>query len=374
MTETTRYTVQNFVDGAERSALSGQTRPLVAPATAQPLGTAAWSSADDVTAAVDRAAAAARPWAALGMPGRRDAILRWGTAVAAIAEDIALADALNSGTPIRNMRVGVTKGLDYLTFFAGLWSEVKGETIPASASHLHYTQREPFGPVGIIIPFNHPTLFGLAKTVPALLAGNTVVLKPSELTPASAALFAQASVGCLPPGVLNVVNGGPEVGAAIVADRRLQRIHFTGGVSTGLQVQRGAADSGIVKHVTLELGGKNPLIALPDADPDVVAKAAVVGMNYTRNQGQSCGSTSRLFVHADIADAVVERIGKLVERHRGRPARGREHRDGLADLGRTPAAGTRRGESRARGRSQGVDRRHRGRRRRWPGAPMSCRR
>ena len=211
------------------------------------------------------------------------------------------------------MRVGVTKGLDDLTFFAGLWSEVKGETIPASASHLHYTQREPFGPVGIIIPFNHPTLLAWPRRCPRC-SRNTVVLKPSELTPASAALFARASVGCRPRGRANVVNGGPEVGAAIVADRRLQRIHFTGGVSTGLQVQRGAADSGIVKHVTLELGGKNPLIALRDADPDVVAKAAVVGMNYTRNQGQSCGSTSRLFVHADIADAVVERIGKLVER------------------------------------------------------------
>lgn len=308
------YVVQNFLGGEPRPALSAQTRPLIAPATADPLGIYAWSAAGDVTTAVDRAATAARSWAALGMPARRDALLLWGAAISAIAEDIAMADALNSGTPIRNMRVGVTKGIDYLTFFAGLWSEIKGETIPASSSHLHYTQREPFGPVGIIIPFNHPTLFGLAKTVPALLAGNTVVLKPSELTPVSASMFALASVGCLPPGVLNVVNGGSEVGAAIVADRRLQRIHFTGGVTTGLQVQRGAADSGIVKHVTLELGGKNPLIALPDADPDVVAKAAVAGMNYTRNQGQSCGSTSRLFVHADIADAVVDRIKTLVER------------------------------------------------------------
>ena len=305
--------VSNFIAGVERFSATGAVRPVIAPATGATIGSFAWSGRDDVTAAVDAAAAAAASWAALGMTGRRDAILRWGAAISVIAEEIALADAVNSGTPIRNMRVGVAKGLEYLRFFAGLWSEIKGETIPASPTHLHYTLREPFGPVGIIIPFNHPTLFGLAKTVPALIAGNTVVLKPSELTPLSASMFAAASVDHLPPGVFNVVNGGPEVGAALVADPRLHRLHFTGGVSTGLQVQRGAADSGVVKHVSLELGGKNPLIVLPDADPMVVARAAVTGMNYTRNQGQSCGSTSRLFVHADVAPAVVDEICRLVD-------------------------------------------------------------
>ncbi len=308
--------VYNFVDGAERPPADGQVRAVMAPATAEQLGEFAWSAPVDVVAAVDAAAAAARGWADLGMPARRDTILRWGVVVAGLTDEIAMADALNSGTPIRNMRVGVVKGLDYLKFFCGLWSEVKGETIPASPGHLHYTQREPFGPVGIIIPFNHPTLFALSKTVPALLAGNTVVLKPSELTPLSAAILARASVDCLPPGVLNVVHGGGDVGAAIVADPRLQRLHFTGGVTTGLRVQRGAADSGVVKHVSLELGGKNPLIALADADPAVVAQAAVIGMNYTRNQGQSCGSTSRLFVHSDIAAPVVEQVCRLVERIR----------------------------------------------------------
>jgi acyl-CoA reductase-like NAD-dependent aldehyde dehydrogenase len=303
----------NFIAGRARPATDAATRPVLAPATGATIGQVAWSGPVDVRAAVDAAAAAAPGWAAMGMTARRDALLRWGDAVAAAAEDIAMADAVNSGTPIRNMRVGVVKGLDYLRFYAGLWSEVKGQTIPASPNHLHYTQREPYGPVGIIIPFNHPTLFGLSKTVPALIAGNTVVLKPSELTPLSAAIFAAASAGHLPPGVFNVVNGGPEVGAAIVAEPRLDRLHFTGGVATGLRVQRGAADSGRVKHVSLELGGKNPLIVLPDADPDVVATAAVVGMNYTRNQGQSCGSTSRLFVHADIADEVIERVCGLVE-------------------------------------------------------------
>jgi acyl-CoA reductase-like NAD-dependent aldehyde dehydrogenase len=308
----TTYEVTNFIGSDERAAASGETRPIVAPATGEAIGTMPWSGGADVTAAVDKAAGAAREWAALGMPERRRRLEAWGAALRAQQAEIAMADAIDTGTPIRAMRNGIGKGLDYLYYFAGLWSEVKGETIPATGESLHFTMREPFGPVGIIIPFNHPAMFALSKAVPALIAGNSVVLKPSELTPISAYLIAKASVGILPPGVFNVVHGGPEVGQAIVTSRKLQRVHFTGGVPTGLAVQRGAAESGLVKHVSLELGGKNPLIVFPDVDPSVAAQAAFVGMNYTRNQGQSCGSTSRLFVHADIAKAVVDEVCEIV--------------------------------------------------------------
>jgi acyl-CoA reductase-like NAD-dependent aldehyde dehydrogenase len=310
----TTYQVTNFIGGAECASASAEERPIVAPATGEVIGTMAWSGSADVAAAVEAAARAARGWADLGMPERRRRLEAWGAALRAQEADIAMADAIDTGTPIRAMRTGIGKGLDYLHYFAGLWSEVKGETIPATSGNLHFTLREPFGPVGIIIPFNHPAMFALSKAVPALIAGNCVVLKPSELTPISAHLIAKASAGILPAGVFNVVHGGPEVGQAIVASRKLHRVHFTGGVPTGLAVQRGAAESGLVKHVSLELGGKNPLVVFPDVDPSTAAQAAFVGMNYTRNQGQSCGSTSRLFVHADIAKAVVDEICEIVSR------------------------------------------------------------
>jgi acyl-CoA reductase-like NAD-dependent aldehyde dehydrogenase len=311
---TARYDVSNFIAGTDRSPLSGEYRPIVAPATGEQIGRMPWSAGADVAAACDAAVRASREWAALGMPERRRRLEAWAAALREQEADIAMADAIDTGTPIRTMRGGIGKGLDYLHYYAGLWSEVKGETIPATSANLHYTVREPFGAVGIIIPFNHPAFFALSKTVPALIAGNCVVLKPSDLTPVSASLIAKASAGLLPPGVFNVVHGGPDVGQAIVHAPELRRLHFTGGVSTGLAVQRGAADSGLIKHVSLELGGKNPLIVFPDVKPSVAAEAAVVGMNYTRNQGQSCGSTSRLFVHSDIARAVTDEICEIVSR------------------------------------------------------------
>jgi acyl-CoA reductase-like NAD-dependent aldehyde dehydrogenase len=307
-----RYQIPNHMGGADAQPASGAYRPIVAPATGETIGRVAWSDATDVATACDAAAKAAPEWAALGMDERQRRIRAWGDALREEAAAIAYADAVDSGTPIRTMRTGIGKGVDYLDYFCGLWSEVKGETIPATPSNLHVTVREPYGVVGMVIPFNHPAFFAVSKTVPALLTGNTVVLKPSELTPVTAHLVARASADTLPPGVLNVVQGGPEVGRAIVAEPRLRRLHFTGGVRTGLQVQRGAADSSVVKQLTMELGGKNPLIVFPDVDPAVAAEAAVVGMNYTRNQGQSCGSTSRLFVHESIARAVVDEICRLV--------------------------------------------------------------
>jgi acyl-CoA reductase-like NAD-dependent aldehyde dehydrogenase len=308
------YEALNFVDGREQPPLAGLFRPVVAPATGEEIGRMAWSGPEDVTAACDAATSAAGGWAAIGYAERATMLRAWGDAITARREEIALADAMDSGTPIRTMRTGIGKGLDYLDYFTGLWPELQGTTIPASPGNLHYTVREPYGPVGIVIPFNHPAFFAVSKTVPALMAGNSVVVKPSDLTPVSAHLIAQAAEGILPPGVFNVVQGGADVGQAIVTDRRLRRLHFTGGIRTGLAVQRGAADSGVVKQVTMELGGKNPLIVFPDVDPAVAAKAAVDGMNFTRNQGQSCGSTSRLFVHADIAAEVVDAVCDQVAR------------------------------------------------------------
>src|SRR6185295_10415774 len=173
---------------------------------------------------------------------------------------------------------------------------------------LHYTQREPWGVVGRLITFNHPAMYACARLGSALVAGNCVVLKPSELAPIATLAIAELTAGLLPDGVVSVVVGGPETGDAIVRHPKIQRISFTGSTPTALRIQASAAASGTLKALSFELGGKNPIVVFPDVDLDEVAGAIVRGMNYTRVQGQSCGSTSRLVIHESIAEDVLERV------------------------------------------------------------------
>jgi 2-formylbenzoate dehydrogenase len=206
------------------------------------------------------------------------------------------------------MHVDVAIAADTLRLFAGLAIELKGSTIPATAQHLHLTVREPFGLVGRIIPFNHPLMFAAGKIAAPLVAGNVVILKPPDAAPLSALRIGELFASVLPAGVLSVVSGdGPAAGRAVVRHPEIRRIGFIGSDVTGRAIQRDAADVG-VKEITLELGGKNALIAFPDADPEAVAAGAVAGMNFARSAGQSCGSTSRLLLHESIADDVLERV------------------------------------------------------------------
>src|SRR5690606_27883671 len=300
----------NVIGGEQREGVEGRLRENVAPATGELLSRVVMSSAEDVDDAVADAQEGAARWAALEPGERRSRLLAWAAALRAEAQQIALTDATDSGTPVRTMLAGVTKGADYVDYFAGL--EATGETIPATRDHLHLTILQPFGVVGLILPFNHPAFFAISKTAPSLAAGNSAVVRPAEQPPMSTVRIAELAAQTLGPGVYVVVQGDAEAGQALVRHPVVRRLHFTGSVATGLAIQAGAAASGQVKRVTLELGGKNPLIVFPDADPDVAAQAAVDGMNFTRNQGQSCGSTSRLFVHRSlyerITDAVVARL------------------------------------------------------------------
>ncbi|MQA81426.1 MAG: aldehyde dehydrogenase family protein [Streptosporangiales bacterium] len=316
MTSWDRLTADNFIAGRRRGSVSGETRVDIAPASGIDIGDVTVSNEEDVADAYVAAADAAPRWRAMGAEERRGYLLAWAAAVRARLDDIALVDAVDSGTPLRTMRTGVAKGAEYIEYYAGLGQQLRGATIPATPGHLHYTVREPYGVVAVIIPFNHPAYFAMSKTVPALMAGNTVVLKPADQTPLSATMIADASAGILPAGVFNVVHGGARVGRALAGHPDIWRVHFTGGVDTGLAVQKTAAESGRVKHVSLELGGKNPLLAFPDADPTEVAEAAVVGMNFTRNQGQSCGSTSRLFVPSSMASEVTDEVCALAAKIR----------------------------------------------------------
>jgi acyl-CoA reductase-like NAD-dependent aldehyde dehydrogenase len=251
----------------------------------------------------------------MGAAARGTAVSAFGRAVAEHVEELASLDAHNAGNPIRGMRRGAEQGARTLQYFAGLALQLTGQTIPASPDHLHFTLREPYGVVGVITPFNHPTLFATARTAAPLVAGNAVVLKPAHQTPLSALRLAEIAAQHLPPGVFNVITGRGETGAHLVRHPRVHRIAFTGGVPTALRIQADAAASGSVKHVSFELGGKNPLIIMPDVPIDEAADAAVEGMNLTRVLGQSCGSTSRAFVprplYRSFLDAVGDRLSAL---------------------------------------------------------------
>ncbi len=284
---------------------------LLDPSTGQVTTSAPDGTAATVDAVVGAASAAAPAWRDLPILERSTLLNRLAEAVADHAEDFAILDATSSGGPYVDMRRDVDTAVRGLRYFAGIGPTLLGETIPAS-SNLHFTERVPFGVVAKIVAFNHPFLFSLAKSAAPLMAGNTVVVKPPERAPLSALLLTQIAAEILPPGVFSLVVGdGPEVPQALVRHPAVRRISFVGSVRTGRMIQEDAARSG-VKTVTLELGGKNALIAFDDTAPEVIADAAVRGMNYSW-AGQSCGSTSRLLVPETIADEVCALVAAKVD-------------------------------------------------------------
>jgi acyl-CoA reductase-like NAD-dependent aldehyde dehydrogenase len=210
------------------------------------------------------------------------------------------------------MRADAHMGAAALRYFAGLALELRGETIPSDFDRLDYTVPAPFGVVGRIIPFNHPFMFAASKSAAPLIAGNTLILKPSEHTSMSTIRLAELADGILPKGVFNVVTGtGQEAGDALVVHPGVRRLAFTGSAEIGRSIQQRAATH-VVKAVSLELGGKNPLVVMPDADLELAVEGALRGMNFTW-QGQSCGSTSRLIVQDALHDEFVERLAARME-------------------------------------------------------------
>ncbi|PSH65237.1 aldehyde dehydrogenase family protein [Phyllobacterium sophorae] len=302
-----------LINGALVHSSSGEFDESINPATEEVIGQSPRGTKEDVERAVAAAETAWPGWAAT-TPSERGARMRaFGEALRARSEEILKVEVADTGNTITPMRGDVGVAVESLGYYAGLIHELKGETMPATPDNLHLTLREPYGVVARIAPFNHPLMFAVARTAAALAAGNAVIVKPPETSPLSAMVLAEIASDMLPPGVFNILTGaGATVGDAIVRHPGIKRIAFIGSPSTGRAIQRAAAETA-VKHVTLELGGKNPLIAFPDTDPDTIADAAVRGMNFTW-QGQSCGSTSRLLLHEDIHDAVLERVVERVSK------------------------------------------------------------
>jgi len=277
------------------------------PATLEPTGRVPAATANDVDRAVKAAAQAQLGWAKKSVWERAAVLRGLAAAIRTRGAEILTLEARDTGNTLAKLQADVQIAAGYLEYFAGLGSELKGETVPASAQGLHFTLREPYGVVARIVPFNHPFMFAAAHLAAPLMAGNAVVVKTPETSPLTGSLLGELCRDTLPKGLVNIVHGfGAPAGDALVRHPLVRRIGFTGSVATGLAIQRAAA-SDAVKHVTLELGGKNPFIVFPDADLERVIDMAVAGMNFSW-AGQSCGSTSRLLLHESIHDRVVEGV------------------------------------------------------------------
>ncbi len=294
-----------LIGGAFAPARDGGWITSLDPATEDPIGRVPAGTREDVARAVAAAAAAQPAWAERSIWERGALLRKLAAKFRANAAAILKLEATDTGNTIAKLRADVEIAAGYLEYFAGLATEMKGDTVPASPRGFHFTMREPYGVVGRIVPFNHPFMFAAAHLAAPLTAGNTVVIKTPETSPLSGHLLAEACCEVLPPGVVNIVSGlGGAAGDALVRHPDVRRIGFTGSAATGMAIQRAAAET-CVKHVSLELGGKNPLIAFPDADIETAVDAAIAGMNFSW-AGQSCGSTSRLMVHESLYTRAVE--------------------------------------------------------------------
>ena len=291
--------------GGEWRKAAGGYQDTFNPANGENLGQTAVADASDVDQAVAAAAAAYRSWRHTPALQRAALLRRIATVVRDHAEELALIDAANCGNPIAEAIKDSFSSATYLELFAGLIPEIKGATTPMGPDVVNMTMREPYGVCARILAYNHPLMFLCAKLAPALAAGNVVVMKPPVQAPLSAYRLMELIEGILPPGVLNILTGGAECGAALTTHPDVPLVTLVGSAPTGRAILRASADR--LKRVMLELGGKNALIVYPDADLERTIQGAVKGMNFGWC-GQSCGSTTRLFVHESVYDQVVEGV------------------------------------------------------------------
>ncbi len=306
-------TAHTVLDRAFEVQLGGRPMPTGAryeiddPTTGGRLTDAPDCSAEEVDRVVRAAAQAQRGWARLPARTRAGKVREFAELLRAHTDELATIDALDAGFPLPVMQADVGAAATLLDIMADHALSLGGSTFPLSGN-LHYSLREPYGVVGRIVPFNHPLFFAAGKVAAPLVAGNAVVLKAPDQTPLSSLRMAELATEVFGPDLCAVVSGrGAVSGRALTTHPLIRRIGFIGAPDTGRLIQRQAAESG-VKYVSLELGGKNALVVMPDADLAKAADSAVLGMNYTATAGQSCGSTSRLLLHESIADEVLASV------------------------------------------------------------------
>ena len=292
---------------------SAKTFATINPATGEELTQVASASAQDVDAAVQAARKAfddlQGPWRKMSASERGRILWKLAELIEKNIDELAELETLDNGKIINESRyVDMPMAADVLRYYGGWATKIHGETVNTFDNAFTYTLREPVGVVAAIIPWNFPLLLATWKLGPALACGCTFILKPAEQTPLTALRFGElAQEAGLPPGVLNIVTGGPETGQALVKHKGVDKVAFTGSTAVGKEIMRTAADD--LKRVTLELGGKSPNIVFADSDLDSAVKGAITGIFY--GKGECCNAGSRLFVEAKAHDAFME---KLVER------------------------------------------------------------
>ncbi len=305
-----------LIDGDWVDSASGKTFETINPATEEHLADIAWGEAEDIDRAVRaarRAFADGSPWRKMSASARGRLIFKISELIEDNADELAALEALDNGKPVAVAKAAdVALAADLFRYMAGWPTKIEGNTIPVSAvvtggEFLGMTLKEPVGVVGQIIPWNFPLLMAAWKLGPVLAAGCTVVLKPAEQTPLSALRLGELMMEAgVPDGVVNIVTGFGDTGAALAAHEDVDKVAFTGSTEVGKLIVEAA--TGNLKKVSLELGGKSPNVVFKDADMDLAIPGAANGIFF--NHGQCCNAGSRLFVESDVYDEVVEGVAE----------------------------------------------------------------
>lgn len=265
------------------------------------------ATASDVESTVNAAAVAQKVWAQWTPERRSEAVWQLGTLVEKHADEIAHLDVRSTGKVLRDALTETRRAARHARYWAGMADKLYGQQLADVPGRLSYTKREPLGVYAVILPWNAPAHSFMARCMPPLACGNAVIVKPSELSPLSAIrLAALACEAGLPDGLLQVLVGDGAIGGALSSHEGVAGVSFTGSPGTGRKILAAAAPT--FKKVTLELGGKSPIVVFPDADLDSAARAAVIGI--MTNAGQICAASSRLIVHQDIADAFIADVAR----------------------------------------------------------------
>ncbi|HTT16311.1 MAG TPA: aldehyde dehydrogenase family protein [Thermoplasmata archaeon] len=302
-----------IVGGAELPASGGATDELLDPSTNRPLARVAVGDAEDASRAMESAQRAfeSTDWAGGDGTQRARALAKLARLLGEHLEEFATLETRNMGKTLREARIDIGFVVRTLEYVSGLADKLEGTTIPVPGSRFNYTVREPLGVTVHIAPWNYPLLLAMRSVAPALAAGNTAVLKPASLTPLTAIRLGRlARDAGIPDGVLNVVPGpGGRLGEVLVRDRRCRSVSFTGSGEVGRRIAAIAAERLI--PATLELGGKSPVLVLPDADLDRAARGVALGI--FGNAGQMCWAGSRLIVHEAVREALLAKLRAIAE-------------------------------------------------------------
>ncbi|MDG6996108.1 MAG: aldehyde dehydrogenase family protein [Nitrososphaerota archaeon] len=301
-----------FVDGEEVDSESGKTFKVYNPADGSAIATVPKADKGDVKKAAEAAKKASQSWSSKTVAERSKALLAIADLLRKNNDVLAEMETKNHGSPIRrtkNFDVGLSA--EIYEYYASIARGKLGEVNPVGPHVLDFTVREPVGVAGLIVPWNFPLLMSSWKIAPALVSGNTVVVKPASVTPLTTLMFAKIASKVLPKGVLNVITGpGSLVGEEMVANKNIDMISLTGEVETGKRVMELASKS--VKRVVTELGGKNPLIVMEDADLESAIEGAIFGSFF--NSGQVCATCSRIYVHEKLHDKFVNYFAKAASK------------------------------------------------------------